>query len=112
MGTSGMTGGMSSQKGRPGWVIPAIIVVGGLVAGLAWTVWKAASEPIPPTEHVIITSEAPSQSDGETEEDAKTAALAEVGSSTEVDSIEQDLEATDFTGLDAEMGMMEQEMGQ
>ena len=97
------------KKSQPAWVIPTVIVIGGLVAGLMWSVWMAANEPIPPTNNVQVPAQT---SDLDQDADAKTVALEQVGESTELDGIEQDLNATDFSGLDSEVELMGQEISQ
>ena len=69
----------------------------------------AANEPIPPTNNVQVPAQT---SDLDQDADAKTVALEQVGESTELDGIEQDLNATDFSGLDSEVELMGQEISQ
>ena len=105
----------SPSKGGPKWIILAVIIVGAVVAGLLWSMLPR--RPASPYETLspgqAVPSMLPAASpQGAAETDVKTAALSQVGSSTEVADIEKDLRDTDLTGLDAEMTAMGSEVGQ
>lgn len=81
------------------WPIAAIIIVGGIVGGIVWGVWRASVEApsLPPA--VTAMTPIPAADD-----DEKAQALSETSDSTELGPIEDDLLNTNFEGLDAEVG--------
>ena len=97
------------------WSIIAIIFVGAVVGGIIIGMWKSAisypavspgaarsfpsAPPAPPALPPLSGIE-----------DEKSMMLAQMGSSTEVGDIEQDLQKTDLGGLDAEMSAMASEV--
>jgi len=107
---------VSSKQDKPKWLVLAIIIAGAIVAAILWSMF--AQGPVAPAEEPLE-SELPMQElnasvspQGAAETDAKTEALLQVGSSTEIADIEKDLRETDLTGLDAEMAAIDSEIGQ
>ena len=107
----------SPQKPNPrlSWGIVALIAAGVLIAGgVVGLLGRRTGPSTPPrtgpeAPDVSMTSIPPTASPSP-EADAKTQALEQVGTSSELSDIEGDLGQTDLTGLDAELADMEKEL--
>lgn len=111
-----------APKRKFNWIIIAIIVVGGVVASVVYGLWQQAAQPTMPdkagensqmplgTPPIPVVPPEPMGAGSGDSGDKKTMVLGQYSESTEVPAIEQDLQNTNLSGLDAEMTAMAQEL--
>ncbi|MDO8558584.1 MAG: hypothetical protein Q7S09_05405 [bacterium] len=107
-GVNDQTSQFSKPNRKVRWPIAAIIIVGAIAGGLVYGIWQAGvslpkSAPADLGQPMASPTLLP-------EADEKTAALLQIGSSTEISDIEKDLQNTDLTGLDSEMNTIGSEI--
>lgn len=106
--SSGAPAGGSRSPSRSFWIIPGVILAGGILGGLIFALGRS----LPAPEQIEAISPTPGQSavPAAMDADAKTQALGEFGSANDLTSIEGDLQATDLSGLDEELDFIGQEV--